>query len=188
MSVWFLRKNNKVGFLEQILNAGTLSMTVEDMWYGNTAQDRSLPRELGSKMMLVLWGKSYSNPSSAPDKEIIIAEWSGTGFVYTITSRGVGETTDQAHYIGDNVALLWTAEMSSEICIFDDILKSGIGSIGYLDDLDVDGCNEVIPLIPDDEVSDPEGYKKILVSGGADKLIYPYWQFAFATEVGAVRA
>jgi len=35
MSVWFLRKNNKVGFLEQILNAGTLSMTVEDMWYGN---------------------------------------------------------------------------------------------------------------------------------------------------------
>jgi hypothetical protein len=180
---FYVRANNRFAWLEQILNIGDTTLVTEDTWLGDISSDRSLPKIEDRDIMLVLWGRRYPNPSADPNREIVIARWSGTGFTWNTTYRGVGGTEENTHYIGDNVALIYTAEMSWEICIFDNLLRAVHGSIAYTDDLDSNGCCEVYPLVPDNEVSE-EGYKKILVTGGSNQTIFPYWQFVWATEVG----
>lgn len=179
------RANYKKGYLEVVLNIGDTQMTLQDIDYGGGAQDRNIPAVADITMRLVIWGVQYPNPGNDPNREIVTAVWSGAGTVFNITRAQEG-SEESTHYIGDNVALLFTADMSREVLIFDDMLTAEDGSIGYLEDTDGDGDMEVQPLEPDGEVSDPEGYSKILVTGGPGAA--PYWQFAFATEVGAIRA
>lgn len=176
------RENYKRGYLQSILSASALSITLETT-AGYTIRD--IPAIIGETMRLVIWGVQYPNPSADPNHEIVTATWTGSGQVFTII-RAQEDTTASIHYIGDNVALLLTADMSKEILIFADLENADIGSIGYTDDVDLDGDMEVVPLAPDDEVSDPEGYRKVLVSGGATSY-YPYWQFCWADEVGGIR-
>jgi hypothetical protein len=88
--------------------------------------------------------------------------------------------------------------MSEEILIFEELMAAEVGSIGYTEDIDADSVMELEPLSPDGVVSVPEGFKKILVSGGSDPVLagqealgriqyFPYWSFVWAEEVGGIR-
>jgi len=176
------RANYKKSYLQDTIYPTDIQMTLQDVDYGGGNKDRNIP-QTSDTMRLVLWSVAYPNPSADPDKEIVTAEWV-SGRIYNITRAQEG-TKAGTHFTGDNIALLFTADMSSEILIFEDFAESDVGSIAYTKDTDADGDMEVVALGPDDEVSDPEGYKKILVSGGVGKFVDPYWQFAYASEVGA---
>jgi hypothetical protein len=178
----FYRANNKRGYLNARMVPSDSQMELQVIDYGGGAKDRNIPTHAADKLMqLVIWGIQYPNPSAAADREIVSAEWDA-GQVFDIVRAQEG-TEAHDHYIGDNVALLLTAEMTREILILSDFTETPEGSIAYTEDTDVppDGTMEVIHLLPDDEVSD-EGYKKILVSGGPGEP--PYWQFCWAMEVG----
>ena len=179
----YYRANNKRGYLNALVTPAASQLELQDIDYGGGARDRNIPAEADILMRLVIWGIQYPNPSADPNREIVSAVWSGSGQVFDIVRAQEG-TEAKEHYIGDNVALLFTADMSREILIFEDFEDSPIGSIAYTEDTDEDGNMEVLNLLPDDEVSE-EGYKKILVSAGAGEP--PYWQFAFSFEVGAAK-
>lgn len=177
----YYRENNKRGYLNTQVIPSDSQMELQTVDYGAGAKDRNIPTIVDKLIQLVIWGIQYPNPSADPDREIVSAEWSGSGQIFNIVRAQEGTIVGD-HYTGDNVALLFTAEMSREILIFEDFENSPEGSIAYTEDTDEDGGMEVLHLLPDDEVSE-EGYKKILVSAGVGEI--PYWQFAFATEVGA---
>jgi len=179
------RANYKKGYLQSTIYPTTVQMILQDIGYGGGNKDRNIPQTTDT-MRLVLWSVAYPNPSADPDKEIVTAEWV-SGRIYNITRAQEG-TEAGTHFTGDNVALLFTADMSREMLIFEDFVGSDLGSIAYTKDTDADGNMELVALSPDDEVSDPEGYKKVLVSGGVGRFVYPYWQFIYATEVGAKKA
>lgn len=179
----YYRANNKRGYLNARVLPADSQLTLQDIDYGGGSKDRNIPMIADKLMRLVIWGIQYPNPSAAPDREVVSAIWSGSGYVFNITRAKEG-TEAGDHYVGDNIALLFTADLSREILIFEDFEESVVGSIAYTEDIDVDGNMEVLALPPDDEVSE-EGFKKILVSGGVGEP--PYWQFAFATEVGALK-
>ena len=180
----YYRANNKKGYLNARVLPSDTQLELQDIDYGGGAKERGIPTIASELMRLVIWGVQYPNPSADPDREIISATWSGVGQVFNITRAQEG-TEAGDHYVGDNIALLFTADMSREILIFEEFENSPDGSIAYTDDTDEDGEMEVIALLPDDEVSE-EGYMKILVSGGIGEV--PFWQFAFADEVGATKA
>jgi len=180
----YYRANNKRGYLNSRVQPDDSQVTLQDLDYGGGSKDRNIPTIADKVMRLVIWGIQYPNPSAAPDKEIVSTTWVGPGQVFDIIRAQEG-TEAHEHFVGDNIALLLTAEMTREILIFEDFEESIAGSIAYTDDTDEDGEMEVIALPPDNEVSE-EGYRKILVSGGVGEA--PYWQFAFATEVGATKA
>ena len=183
----YYRANNKKGYLNARMTSSDTRLELQDIDYGGGAKDRNIPIIPDKSMRLVIWGVQYPSPSADPDREIVTAEWletSSSGEVFDIIRAQEG-TEAGDHYIGDNVALLFTADMSREILIFEDFEESIAGSIAYTDDLDEDEEMEVLALPPDDEVSE-EGYKKILVSGGVGEA--PYWQFVFADEVGASKS
>ena len=181
----YYRANNKKGYLNARILPSDTQLELQTIDYGGGAKDRNIPTIVDKLMRLVIWGIQYPNPSAAPDKEIISATWTGSGQVFDIVRAQEG-TKAKEHYIGDNIALLLTADLSREILIFEDFEDSPDGSIAYTDDVDADGNMEVVALLPDDEVSIPEGYRKVLVSGGDGDS--PYWQFVFASEVGASKA
>lgn len=105
---------------------------------------------------------------------------------YYAIQRGQEGTEAGIHYVGDNVAGVYSAAMSREILIFEDLRAAIAGSIGYTEDVRSDSDMELLPLVPDNEVSDPEGYMKILCCAGPGEA--PFWQFAWADEIGAFRA
>jgi len=180
----YYRANNKRGYLNARVTPTDIQLELQVIDYGGGAKDRNIPTIAGKFMRLVIWGVQYPSPSADLDREIVSATWTGSGRVFDIVRAQEG-TEAHDHYIGDNIALLFTADMSREVLIFEDFEESIAGSIAYTDDTDEDEEMEVIALPPDNEVSE-EGYRKILVSGGVGKP--PYWQFAFATEVGATKA
>jgi len=180
----YYKENNKRGYLNEHILPDDSQVELQDIDYGGVSKDRNIPRVVDKLMRLVIWGIQYPNPSAAPDREIVTAIWSGSGQVFNIV-RAQEDTEAGDHYVGDNIALLFTADMSREILIFEDFENSIAGSIAYTDDTDEDGEMEVVALPPDNEVSE-EGYKKVLVSGGVGEA--PYWAFAFAEEVGASKS
>lgn len=150
----YYRANNKRGYLHARIVPGDLQLELQEVVPGFIpgAKDRSIPTIVDELMRLVIWGVQYPNPGADPDREIVSAIWSGFGQVFDITRAQEGtEATD--HYIGDSIALLFTAEMSREILVFEDFEESIVGSIAYTDDTDDDGEMEVLSLPPDDEVA-----------------------------------
>jgi len=151
----YYRANNKRGYLNARIVPSDLRLELQDIDYGGGAKDRNIPVIEGKLLRLVIWGIQYPSPSADPDREIVSAEWlehSSSGQVFDIVRAQEG-TEAGDHYIGDNVALLLTADMSREILIFEDFEESIAGSIAYTDDTDEDGEMEVLALPPDDEVS-----------------------------------
>jgi len=188
----FYRANNKKGYLlTTILTAEAVEMELEDIEYYSPSapsevyKDRNIPTILGEQIVLVLWGVQYSSPSADPSRELVIAEWTGVGRTYTI-ARGQEGTTAGVHYAGDNVAGIYSAEMSREILIFETLKAATNGSLGYTENIDDDTSMEVQALVPDGETSDPEGYQKILCCGGSTG--FPFWEFAWDPTIGASRA
>ena len=179
----YYRANNKCGYLATRLLPAESQVELQDLDYGGGTKDRNIPTIADKLMRLVIWGIQYPSPSADPDREIVSAVWSGSGQIFDIT-RAQEDTEAGEHYAGDNIALLFTADMSREILIFEDFENSPEGSVAYTEDTDVDGNMEVLALSPDDEVSE-EGYKKILCSAGLG--LPPYWQFAFDAEIGALK-
>ena len=183
----FTRENYRFDFLAAILNIGAIEFEIEGVDYGpDPNRNRSIPKTAGETYICVIWGVQYPNPASDPNHEVVWAQYSGSGNIYTV-QRAQENSVESTHYIGDNIAMLCTTALVSEVLIFDDFLLETLGSICYTEDTDLDGVSEVIALPPDNEVSVPEGYQKILVSDGASRSGKPYWQFAFADEVGAQR-
>lgn len=180
----YYKENNKRGYLNARITPSATQLELQVIGYGGGAKDRNIPTIADKLMRLVIWGIQYPNPSAAPDREIVSAIWSGSGQVFNIVRAQEG-TEAGDHYVGDNVALLLTADLTREILIFENFENSPDGSIAYIDDEDVDGNNEVGNLLPDDEVSE-EGYRKILTTGGAVNKL-PYWQFVWADEVGGIK-
>ncbi len=183
----FLRSNYKWSFLgTTILYETDMSFDIQDIDYGGAEKDRNIPQIADVRMALVIWSQLYPNPSAAPDKEIVWAKWD-SGQTYTIIERGAEDTTPSLHTYGDNVALLWSAYMNWDVCVFRKMLNDIIGSIGYTDDTDPgDEAMEVEPLQPDDEtLTDRYGnvYTKILVTQGAG--LPPKWEFSW--DVGGDR-
>lgn len=149
----YYRANNKRGYLNARITSSSTQLELQDIDYGVEEQkDRNIPTIVDETMRLVIWGVQYPNPSADPDREIVSAVWSGSGQVFDITRAREGTEVGE-HYIGDNVALLFTADMSREILIFEDFESSPAGSIAYTDDTDEDEEMEVLNLPPDDEVS-----------------------------------
>jgi len=148
----YYRANNKKGYLNARVLPSDTQLELQDIDYGGGAKERGIPTIASELMRLVIWGVQYPNPSADPDREIISATWSGVGQVFNITRAQEG-TEAGDHYVGDNIALLFTADMSREILIFEEFENSPDGSIAYTDDTDEDGEMEVIALLPDDEVS-----------------------------------
>jgi hypothetical protein len=173
-----------------VLSESATQMELQDIEYYDPAvpadsyKDRNIPTDVSLTMALVMWGQIYPNPSAADDKEIVIATWTGSGRIYDII-RGAESSIPNVHIYGDNVALLWTADMNWEVCIFRTMLKDTVGSIGYTWDTDGDGEMEIEPLQPDDEIFigqlDGLEYNKVLVCGGPSAA--PYWDFPW--NVGA---
>ena len=180
----YYRANNKRGYLNARITSFDSQLELQVIDYGGGAKDRNIPTISGKLMRLVIWGIQYPNPSADPNKEIVSAEWSGSGQVFDIVRAQEG-TEATEHYIGDNIALLFTAGMSREILVFEDFENSKFGSIAYSEDVDVDGEMEVLNLPPDNEVSE-EGYRKVLTSDREGE--HPYWEFVWEPEVGAVKA
>ena len=183
MGVYY-KANNKRGYLNARMLPEDTQLELQTLDYGGGSKDRNIPTIVDRLMHLVIWGIQYPNPSADPDREIVAAIWSGSGQVFNMT-RAKEDTVAGDHYTGDNVALLFTAELSREILIFENFENSEAGSIAYTEDTDEDGHMEVLDLPPDNEVSE-EGYKKILVSDGVGKA--PYWAFAFDEEIGASKS
>jgi len=180
----FTRENYRFDFLALILNVGETQVTLESVDYGpDPEKNRSIPKVSGESYVCVIWGVQYMNPAADPDREVVWATWAG-GNVYNI-QRAMEGSLETQHFIGDNIAMLCTTALVSEVLVFEDFLMALLGSIGYIDD--VDGVKVVQALPPDNEVSVPEGYQKILVTDGVSRTGKPYWQFAFAEEVGAQR-
>ena len=101
----FLRKNFARGSLKNLLTFDATQMTLE---VGHT-----LPTEAGS-FRVVIWDmETFPNPVDDPDTEIVTTTYSGVPNVYTIT-RAQEDTLGVAHAVGSEVALHYTAGMSSQ--------------------------------------------------------------------------
>lgn len=146
----YYRANSKRGYLKARIISSDSQLELQDIGYGGGAKDRNIPTIANELMQLVIWGVQYPSPGADPDREIVSAEWS-TGLVFDIMRAQEGTVAGE-HYIGDNVALLFTADMSREILIFEDFEESIAGSIAYTEDTDEDEEMEVLALLPDDEV------------------------------------
>jgi hypothetical protein len=180
----FHRANNKRSYLVGVIDDVAVQMELVYIDYDDPDKDRNIPEDVTYTLRLVIWGQQYSNPGIDPDREIVEAVWTGIGHVFDIV-RGMEGTVAGSHYIADNVALLYTSDMSWEPCIFDTMLKDTIGSIGYTEDIDADGEAEVEPLVPDNAVSPPENYRKILITGGDSPDPRPFWDWVW--NHGAIR-
>lgn len=100
----FLRKNFARGSLKNLLPAAALQMTLD---VGHT-----LPTEAGT-FRAVIWDmETFPNPVDDPDTEIVTATYSAPN-VYTIV-RAQEDTLQVAHAVGSEVALHYTAGMSSQ--------------------------------------------------------------------------
>jgi hypothetical protein len=101
----FLRKNFARGSLAAQLLVGSTQLTLH---FGHT-----LPITTGS-MRLCIWNiVVYNNPAEDLNAEFVTASYSGTPNLYNIIRAQEG-TIAVAHSIGDEVALHFTAGLSSD--------------------------------------------------------------------------
>jgi len=180
----FYRANSKRGYLAITINDSITEIGIERIDYGGEDKDRNIPIVAGEKIILIIWSKVQPRPGLDDAREIVVAEYLNSdvtgGIDYFTVERAKENTLASTHYIGDNIAAIFTDAMSREILIFEDLRASTIGSIGYTDDMELE------PLIPDNK-TDPGNpatgskcdgkYHKILMCQGSGNA--PIWKFAY---------